>query len=93
MLALIEQYRALYEFVEYMPISARSGAGVAELRKAVLDRLPEGPAYFPPDHITDQPERFLAAEFIREKILQATRQEDPARRGRMGGLRGKTPPG
>src|ERR1700678_2323182 len=70
MLTLIEQYRALCEFVEYMPISARSGAGVAELRKAVLDRLPEGPAYFPPDHITDQPERFLAAEFIREKILQ-----------------------
>jgi len=76
-LPLIEQYRALYEFAEYIPISARSGAGVDELRKAVVDRLPEGPAYFSADHITDQPERFLAAEFIREKILQATREEIP----------------
>jgi GTPase len=43
----------------------------------LIERLPEGPAYFPPDHITDQPERFLAAELIREKILQATREEVP----------------
>jgi GTP-binding protein Era len=39
--------------------------------------LPEGPAYFPPDHLTDQPERFLAAELVREKILRETRQEVP----------------
>jgi GTP-binding protein Era len=43
----------------------------------ILERLPEGPAYFPEDHITDQPERFLAAELIREKVLLATRQEVP----------------
>ncbi len=76
-LPLIEQYRALYEFAGYIPVSARSGDGLSELRKAIIERLPEGPAYFPPDHITDQPERFLAAELIREKILQATREEVP----------------
>lgn len=77
LLPLIEQYRALHEFAAYLPVSARSGDGLAALRQAVIDRLPEGPAYFPADHITDQPERFLAAELIREKILQATREEVP----------------
>ncbi len=48
-----------------------------ELRSAILARLPEGPAYFPPDYLTDQPERFLAAEIIREKILRVTRHEVP----------------
>lgn len=76
-LALIEQYRALYEFAEYIPVSARKGDGVAELRQTIVGRLPEGPAYFPADHITDQPDRFLAAELIREKILQVTREEVP----------------
>ena len=76
-LPLIEQYRTLYEFADYIPLSARSGDGLAELRRAIIERLNEGPAYFPPDHITDQPERFLAAELIREKILQATREEVP----------------
>ena len=76
-LPLIEQYRALHEFADYIPISARSGDGLAGLRQTIIERLPEGPAYFPADHITDQPERFLAAELIREKILQATREEVP----------------
>jgi GTP-binding protein Era len=77
LLPLIEQYRALDRFADFIPISARSGKGVDDLRSAILERLPEGPAYFPPDYITDQPERFLAAELIREKILQATQQEIP----------------
>ena len=47
------------------------------MRKAIVDRLPEGPAYFPEDYVTDQPERFLAAELVREKVLLATRQEVP----------------
>jgi len=76
-LPLIEQYRALHEFADYLPIAARSGAGLDELRQAIVARLPEGPAYFPADHITDQPDRFLAAEIVREKILQATREEVP----------------
>ena len=60
-----------------MPVSATKGTGLDELRKVILERLPEGPAYFPEDHVTDQPERFLAAELIREKMLLATRQEVP----------------
>jgi len=77
MLPLIEQYRTLHEFAEYLPLCARTAEGLDALRNAIVERLPEGPAYFPPDHITDQPERFLAAELIREKILAETREEIP----------------
>jgi GTP-binding protein Era len=77
LLPLIEQYKAVFEFADFVPVSAAKGVGLDELRKAILERLPEGPAYFPEDYITDQPERFLAAELIREKVLQATRQEVP----------------
>lgn len=77
LLPLIEQYRERMEFVEYLPISATRRLGLDTLRDAIIKRLPKGPAYFPPDHITDQPERFLAAELIREKILHETRQEVP----------------
>ncbi|HEY2018079.1 MAG TPA: GTPase Era [Bryobacteraceae bacterium] len=77
LLPLIEEYRRLYEFADYVPVSAAKGRGLDELRKAIVDRLPEGPAYFPEDHVTDQPERFLAAELVREKVLLATRQEVP----------------
>ena len=77
LLPLIEQYKALHEFADYLPISALTGEGLDELRQAIVSRLPEGPAYFPPDHLTDQPERFLAAELIREKLMQETREEVP----------------
>lgn len=77
LLPLIEQYRAAYEFADYVPISAFRGTGLDELRRVILERLPEGPAYFPEDYVTDQPERFLAAELVREKVLLATRQEVP----------------
>jgi GTPase len=77
LLALIEQYKSVHEFAEYVPISAAKGDGLEELKKLIVQRLPEGPPYFPPDHITDQPERFLAAELIREKVLLVTRQEVP----------------
>jgi GTP-binding protein Era len=77
LLPLIEQYRQLHDFAEYFPVSAITGDGLDALRKAIVARLPEGPQYFPPDYITDQPERFLAAEIIREKILAAARQEVP----------------
>ena len=60
-----------------MPVSAVKGGGLDELRQAVVARLPEGPAYFPEDYVTDQPERFLASELIREKILLLTGQEVP----------------
>jgi GTPase len=77
LLPLIELYKATHEFADYVPISATKGIGIEELRKIILDRLPEGPAYFPEDYITDQPERFLAAELVREKVLLATHQEVP----------------
>jgi GTP-binding protein Era len=76
-LALIEKYQALHNFAEYIPISALKGDGLDVLRKEILKRLPEGPALYPEDHVTDQPERFLAAEVLREKILRLTNQEVP----------------
>ncbi|HUB82567.1 MAG TPA: GTPase Era [Bryobacteraceae bacterium] len=77
LLPLIEQYKELHAFADYVPVSAPKRIGLGELQKAILDRLPEGPAYFPSDHVTDQPERFLASELVREKVLQVTRQEVP----------------
>jgi GTP-binding protein Era len=77
LLPLIEQYKSIYEFADYVPVSAVKGDGLDGLRQAIVARLPEGPAYFPEDYVTDQPERFLAAELIREKILLLTRQEVP----------------
>jgi GTP-binding protein Era len=77
LLPLIEEYKRHFAFAEYVPVSAARKKGLAELQRVILAHLPEGPAYFPEDYVTDQPERFLAAELIREKILQATRQEVP----------------
>jgi len=77
LLPLLDKYRAAHDFVEYFPVSALRSAGLDELRSAILARLPQGPAYFPADHITDQPERFLATELIREKIILETREEVP----------------
>jgi GTP-binding protein Era len=77
LLPVIEQYKQVFEFADYVPVSASRGIGLDDLRKAIVDRLPEGPAYFPEDYVTDQPERFLAAELVREKVLLATRQEVP----------------
>jgi len=77
LLPLIERYKALHDFADYVPVSAAKGKGLEELRRAIVERLPEGPAYFPEDYITDQPERYLAAELVREKVLEATRREVP----------------
>jgi GTP-binding protein Era len=77
LLPLIEEYKRVFEFAEYVPVSAARGVGLDELMKVIVGRMPEGPAYFPEDHVTDQPERFLAAELVREKVLLATRQEVP----------------
>ena len=77
LLPLLDKYRAAHDFAEYFPVSALRSAGLDELRSAILARLPQGPAYFPADHITDQPERFLATELIREKIILETREEVP----------------
>jgi len=77
LLPFIEQYKAIREFTEYIPVSALTGEGLDRVCDAIVSRLPEGPAYFPADHLTDQPERFLAAELIREQLLRQTRQEVP----------------
>ncbi len=77
LLPFIEQYKAVREFDEYIPLSATTGEGLDRVRDAIVSRLPEGPAYFPTSHLTDQPERFLAGEMIREQILRHTRQEVP----------------
>jgi GTP-binding protein Era len=76
-LPLIEEYRKLHDFVDFLPVSALKHNNFDALRQAVVSRLPEGPMYFPEDHITDQPERFIATELIREKILHETQQEVP----------------
>jgi GTP-binding protein Era len=77
LLPLIDRYRNAFEFAEIFPISAITGEGCFDLTKAWLERLPEAPPYFPTDQFTDQPERFLAAEIIREKAILATREEVP----------------
>lgn len=77
LLPLMDEYRRLERFEELIPVSALSGEGLDEVRQAVLARLPEGPQYYPEDYLTDQPERFFAAEIIREKVLHQTRQEVP----------------
>jgi GTPase len=77
LLPLIDRYRQEFEFAEVFPISALTGEGCSDLVDNWLTRLPEAPPYFPPDQFTDQPERFLAAEIIREKAILATREEVP----------------
>jgi GTPase len=77
LLPLIERYSALYDFAGVYPISAQTGEGCPSLVEGWLARLPESPPYFPPDQFTDQPERFLAAELIREKAILVTREEVP----------------
>ncbi len=77
LLPLIDRYRGEHAFAEIIPISALTGNGLPDLVKSWITYLPENPAYFPEDQFTDQPERFLAGEFIREKLITATREELP----------------
>jgi GTP-binding protein Era len=77
LLPIIERYSKLHDFQEIIPISAASGEGLDLLLDKVMQALPEGPRYFPPDQYTDQPERFIAAEIVREKVLLKTGKELP----------------
>jgi GTPase len=77
LLPVIAEYQERHNFVEIIPISALKRQGLDRLLNAVIQALPEGPRYFPKDQITDQPERFLAAELIREQVLMGTAQEVP----------------
>jgi GTP-binding protein Era len=76
-LTRIEQYRAWHDFAAYVPVSARRGTALEELREEIIQHLPAGPPLFPEDYITDQPERFFASEVIREKVLHHTEKEVP----------------
>jgi len=76
-LPLIAAYQQRFPFTEYVPISALKGVNIDELLHTIIKYLPEGPRYFPSDQLTDQPERFLIAELIREQIFIQTEQEVP----------------
>jgi GTP-binding protein Era len=77
LLPLLEACGREGAFEEMIPISALSGDGTAKLIERFLVHMPEGEPYFPQDQFTDQPERFWAAEIVREKIMEATRHEIP----------------
>jgi GTPase len=77
LLPLIDAFQKAFEFAAIVPISALKGAGCEELVEAIFRELPKGDAYFPEDQVTDQPERFLAAEIIREKAIQVMYHEVP----------------
>ena len=77
LLPMMAEYSKLHDFREIIPISALTGDGLEPLLDSLMAVLPEGPRYFPKDQITDQPERFLAAEIVREKMLLETAQEVP----------------
>ena len=77
LLPLIAHWSALHAFAEVVPISARKGEGLELLLDRVVAQLKEGQRYFPKHQLTDQPERFLVAELIREKILLLTGEEVP----------------
>ncbi len=77
LLKLIESWTHAYDFKVIVPISARHGGQVEDLLVAMEGLLPEGPPFFPEDTLTDVPEKFIAAEMIREKVFRLTGQEIP----------------
>ena len=77
LLAVIAAYASAYDFAAVVPLSALRGEGVEELYDELQSRLPDGPAFFPEDALTDQTERQLVAEFIREKALRTLDKEVP----------------
>jgi len=77
LLPLIDRFRGLHDFREIVPVSAATGEGVGRLLELIVDAMPEGPKLFPDDLFTNQSERFIAAEIVREKILELTHREIP----------------
>ena len=73
----IERYREMDAFDDFVPLSARRGENTDLLLKLIFERLPDAPPFYDEDYITDQPERFLAAELIREQVIKQTQQEVP----------------
>lgn len=77
LLEIMDDYKDSVDWKEVVPISAIQGNNVSEFIDTLAAELPEGPQYYPDDQVTDHPERFIAAELIREKVLMLTRQEVP----------------
>jgi GTP-binding protein Era len=77
LLPLIDRYRHQHPFVEIVPVSALDGTNVDVLERLFLQHVPDGEPLYPPDYVTDQPERFFAGEIVREQVLQLTRDELP----------------
>jgi len=77
LLPLIAAYAERFDFAGILPLSGLAGEGVEELIDLVQQLLPEGPHYYPEDMVTDQPERFIVAEMIREQLLKQTHDEVP----------------
>jgi GTP-binding protein Era len=77
LLPVMEWFSKRGTFLEIVPSSALTGANLDQVKQLIYDNLPEGPCYYPQGMVTDQPERFVAAEIIREKVLFLTREEIP----------------
>jgi len=77
LLPLIDAFQKAFPFSAIVPISAIKGSGCDELLGEIFQLLPVGEPYFPEDQVTDQPERFLAAEIVREKAIQVMYHEVP----------------
>ena len=77
LLPIIDQYRRLLDFVDVVPVSGLKGENVDRLAERLVANLPAGERLYPDDFLTDQPERFLVAEMVREQILRHTREEIP----------------
>ncbi|MFN7916824.1 MAG: GTPase Era [Vicinamibacterales bacterium] len=77
LLPVIEEFAKNGTFAEIVPVSAETGLNVDRLEETLIKALPEGPALYPEDYLTDQPERFMASEIVREKVLQFTHSEIP----------------
>ncbi len=77
LLPLMEEVQKWHEFAAIVPVSAATGDGVERLERLMLEQMPEGEPGFPADYLTDQPERTIVAETVREKVLQNTRAELP----------------
>ena len=77
LLPVLQSWAGQLDFTEVVPLSAKTGDNVDRLQEVLVRHLPEGPALYPEDFLTDQPERFFVAEMIRERILHHTREEIP----------------
>jgi GTP-binding protein Era len=77
LLPMLDHYSKAYSFAELVPLSAVDGTNVDTLEGLFLQYLPEGEPLYPPDYLTDQTERFFAAEIVREQVLQLTHDELP----------------